>query len=152
MNINKFEYISTSTCDFDLPTRATNHSAGYDFHSPIDCVIEPGETRFFSLEVKCSIKTDEFLMIVPRSSLGFKGNNHMALTNTIGIVDSDYYNNESNEGVIGLKLHNFGPEPFVIHKNDKVVQGIFIKYDTTEDDNVNNVRKGGFGSTDSVKV
>ena len=148
-NVNRFEYISTSAKDFDLPTRATKHSSGYDFHSPIDCVIGPGETTFFSLEVKCSIKDNEFLMVVPRSSLGFKGTNHITLTNTVGIIDSDYYNNPSNEGVIGLKLHNFGPEPFIIHKNDKVVQGIFVKFDTTDDDNVNNERIGGFGSTDT---
>lgn len=145
--MNKFYYVSSSKGDFDLPTRATKHSAGYDFHSPVDCVIRPGETKFFSLEVKCEIDEDKFLMIVPRSSLGFKGNNHITLTNTVGIVDSDYYNNESNEGVIGLKLHNFGSEPFVINKNDKVVQGIFIKYNLADDDSVNTVRTGGFGST-----
>lgn len=149
MNENKFYYVSSSKKEFDLPTRATQHSAGYDFHSPIDCVIEPGETKFFSLEVKCSIKENEFLIIVPRSSLGFKGNNHITLTNTIGIVDSDYFNNVSNEGVIGLKLHNFGTEPFIIKKNDKVVQGIFVKFDTIVDDDVNTQRVGGFGSTDN---
>ena len=148
MSENKFYYVSSSKGDFDLPARATQYSAGYDFHSPIDCVIKPGETLFFSLEVKCSIKENECLMIFPRSSLGFKGSNHIMLTNTVGIIDSDYFNNESNEGVIGLKLHNFGTENFVIKKNDKVVQGIFVKFDTTINDEVKDKRIGGFGSTD----
>ena len=98
---NKFEYVSWSKRDFDLPTRATQKSAGYDFHSPKDVVIEPGATEFIDLEVKCCVKPGEFLMIVPRSSLGFKGLNHVALTNTTGIIDADYYNNPDNEGVIG---------------------------------------------------
>ena len=145
--MNKFEYVSWSKRDFDLPTRSTSRSAGYDFHSPIDCVMLPGETIRFSLEVKVQIKDWQFLMIVPRSSLGFKNNNHIALTNTIGIIDQDYYNNSDNEGVIDLKLRNFGTEPFVIHKNDKVVQGIFCNFDITCDDNSTNIRQGGFGST-----
>lgn len=144
---NKFEYVSWSKRGFDLPSRATEHSAGYDFHSPVDIVIKPGETVRFSLEVKVKLKDWTFLMIPPRSSLGFKGTNHVTLTNTIGIIDQDYYNNPDNEGVIELKLHNFGPDPFVIKKNDRVVQGIFCRYDITSDDKVSTVRTGGLGST-----
>ena len=144
---NKFEYLSWSTREFDLPTRATKGSAGYDFHSPRDVVIRPGETVEFSLEVKVQLKDFTFLMIVPRSSLGFKGNNHITLTNTTGIIDSDYYNNPDNEGEIRVKLHNFGTEPFVIHQNDKLVQGIFVNYDITVDDKVEDIRIGGLGST-----
>lgn len=147
MKENKFYYVSTSKKDFDLPTRSTSHSVGYDFHSPMDCIIGPNETKFISLDVKCSIKDNEFLMIVPRSSLGFKGSNHITLTNTVGIIDSDYFNNIGNEGTIGLKLHNFSDEPFIVKKNDKLVQGIFLKFDITSDDHCESVRVGGFGST-----
>ena len=70
------------------------------------------------------------------------------MTNTTGIIDEDYYNNPDNEGVIDVKLHNFGTEPFVIHKNDKIVQGIFTFYDITCNDNVTEKRVGGWGSTD----
>ena len=145
--VNKFEYVSWSYRDFDLPTRATSGSAGYDFHSPKDIIIQPGETVRFSLEVKAQVKPGQFLMIVPRSSLGFKGLNHIALTNTTGIIDSDYYNNPDNEGVIDVKLHNFGIDKFTIHKNDKIVQGIFVNFDITCDDEATEKRAGGFGST-----
>lgn len=145
--VNKFEYVSWSHQDFDLPTRATSGSAGYDFHSPKEVVIQPGETVRFSLEVKAQVKPGQFLMILPRSSLGFKGFNHIMLTNTTGVIDSDYYNNPDNEGVIDVKLHNFGIDKFIIHKNDKIVQGIFVNFDTTCDDEVTEKRAGGFGST-----
>jgi len=148
---NKFEYVSWSKKEFALPQRATKGSAGYDFFSPIETTIYPGETKEFSLEVKCKIKQGEFLMIPPRSSLGFKRDNHVALTNTIGIIDSDYYNNEDNEGEIRLRLHNFGNSPFVIKKGMALVQGIFLKFDTTIDDCPReNERVGGLGSTDKL--
>ena len=150
---NKFEYVSWSKGEFSLPQRATEGSAGYDFFSPVDTVIYPNETKEFSLEVKCRIKIGEFLMIPPRSSLGFKNDNHVALTNTIGIIDSDYYNNENNEGEIRLRLHNFGNSPFVIKKGMALVQGIFIKFDTTiDDDPRDRVRIGGLGSTDKINI
>ena len=145
---NRFYYISKSDKEFDLPTRGTKHSAGYDFHSPVDCVIHPGETVEFSLEVKAEINPTQVLLIVPRSSMGFKGTNHIALTNTCGVIDSDYYNNFDNEGEIKIRLHNFGPSDFEIKKNDKICQGIFVRYYTCEGDTTNTTRTGGFGSTD----
>ena len=143
---NRFEYVSWSKKDFDLPTRATSRSAGYDFHSPVDFHVEPGDTVEISLEVKCDIKEREFLIIVPRSSMGWKGN-HVAITNTAGIIDADYYNNPSNEGEIRARFHNFGDKVFKVNKNDRVLQGIFVKYDMTNDDITSGVREGGLGST-----
>ena len=145
--INKFEYVSKSKRDFDLPTRGTKRSAGYDFHSPISFTLQANETIKFSLEVKVQVKEDEVLLIVPRSSLGFKNNNHITLTNTVGVIDADYYNNEDNEGEIFVRLHNFGDTPLTINKNDRLVQGIFVKYDIVEDDKTTTERTGGFGST-----
>ena len=145
MNINKFEYVSTSKKDFDLPTRSTAKSAGYDFHSPEAFTLQPGEMIQMSLQVKCCINPGEFLMIVPRSSVGF--NYNVRLWNTTGIIDEDYYNNETNEGVINLKITNYGDKPYVVNKNDRIVQGIFVKYNVTCDDNVTTKRVGGLGST-----
>ena len=144
---NRFEYLSNGPRDFDLPHRSTGRSAGYDFHSPVEFWVEPGDTVEISLEVKCRIKPGEFLMIVPRSSLGFKGTNHIAITNTAGIIDSDYYNNNDNEGVIKARFHNFGPNVFYVQKNDRVLQGIFVKFDVTDDDDATGERIGGLGST-----
>lgn len=70
--MNKFEYISKSNEDFDLPQRSTEGSAGYDFRSPQAFSIKPNETIEIGLEVKCQIKKGEVLMLFPRSSLGFK--------------------------------------------------------------------------------
>lgn len=142
---NKFEYVSTSKKDFDLPTRSTKKSAGYDFHSPVEFTLKPMETIKITLDVKCKIKEGEFLMVVPRSSVGFHYN--IRLWNTTGIIDADYYNNPANEGVINLKITNYGDKDYVVKKNDRIVQGIFVKYDTTIDDDAESERVGGLGST-----
>jgi dUTP pyrophosphatase len=147
-NINKFEYVSSADKTVDLPSRSTEYSAGYDFHSPIDFKLKPHHTICIKLGIKCQIKNNECLLIIPRSSLGFKNKNYTVLTNTIGVIDSDYYNNDSNEGEICLKLHNFSHTSLIIKKNDKLVQGIFMRYDTADDDNsCKTKRKGGLGST-----
>ena len=146
MESNGFEYLSWSKGDFDLPHRSTASSAGYDFHSPVDFVVKPNDTVEISLEVKCRIKRGEFLMIVPRSSMGWNGK-HIAITNTTGIIDSDYYGNEKNEGEIRARFHNFGDTELVVRKNDRLLQGIFVKYDVTEDDDAKESRHGGLGST-----
>ena len=142
---NKFEYVSSSKKNFDLPTRATNNSAGYDFHSPECFTLNPGEIKSIKLQVKVKIKPGEVLLLFPRSSLGWKYNVH--LVNTVGVIDSDYYNNEFNEGEIGLKLFHQGTQLLKVNVNDRLIQGVFVKYDITEDDSVKTQRKGGFGST-----
>ena len=86
------------------------------------------------------------LMIVVRSSMGFKYNVRMC--NQVGIIESDYYNNESNEGHMWVALQNHGTNDYIINKGDKFAQGIFTKFLMVEDEEeIKNERKGGFGST-----
>ena len=83
-------------------------------------------------------------MIYPRSSIGFKY--QVGLANTTGIIDSDYYNGD-NEGHIMVKLVNHGDKVFSVNEGEKIVQGIFLQYGITVDDDANGERKGGLGST-----
>lgn len=70
------------------------------------------------------------------------------MTNQTGVIDSDYYNNETNEGHMWISLQNEGKEDFIFKKGDHIVQGIFMKYLTVDDEEeINNVRISGFGST-----
>ena len=72
------------------------------------------------------------------------------LVNNVGIIDADYYNNPDNEGHIMLALLNTGDKVIVLPKDERVAQGIFYNYLTTDDDAqvAKAVRGGGFGSTD----
>ena len=95
--------------------------------------------------LKAYCEPDEFFMLVNRSSGPKKG---FMMSNSIGIVDADYYGNESNDGHFYFQFWNFGENDLVIHKGDVIGQVIFQKYLTTNDDNAIGTRTGGFGSTD----
>ena len=86
----------------ELPKRGTYFSAGYDLKSAETVVIGAGETVLIPTGLKVLLPDNEFLAIYPRSSLA--GKYGITLANCVGIVDSDYYNNEDNEGHIQVLL------------------------------------------------
>ena len=129
-----------------LPKRATMGSAGYDFFVPIDLDIVPNTTVKVPTGVRCKMKKNYVLQIYPRSGLGFKY--RLQLDNTVGIIDSDYYNSD-NEGHIFIKITNDTRESKTIElkQGDGFAQGIFNKYYLAKENRVNTKRNGGFGST-----
>lgn len=130
-----------------LPSRATSGSAGYDFYMTSNLNLKPGESVIIRTYIKCRIDAGWVLMLFPRSSLGFKY--HVSLANTVGIIDSDYYGNDNNEGHIMIKLTNNGEKTVEFSAGDKFCQGIFLPYGITTNDHETDkeVRSGGFGST-----
>lgn len=130
--------------DIKLPTRATEHSAGYDFYSPVDITIPPHEMVMIWTDVKAHMYYDNALLLVVRSSMSKQP---VMLANNVGVVDSDYYNNDSNDGNIGFRLINMGDTPYEIKEGDRIGQGIFVKYGTVKDDTTKTKRESGFGST-----
>lgn len=171
--------------DINLPTRATIHSAGYDFEVAKDIVVpayaelmkyidslisaapedqRPKENQVFPLDeikdfmsttnvkptlvptgVKCKLAEDEYLELSLRSSAPLKY--WLILANGVGIIDSDYYSNNTNDGEIFFQLINLSPFNIILHKGDKIGQGIIHKYIVTDDDDAQGARDGGFGST-----
>lgn len=129
-----------------LPTRATKGSAGYDFFIPIAITLKPNETIKIPTGIRCKINDGWFLAIFPRSGLGFKF--RLQLNNTVGIIDSDYYN-ALNEGHIMCKITNDTNEnkTVEIKMSQGFVQGIFIPFGITTDDTSDKIRTSGFGST-----
>lgn len=129
-----------------LPARATKGSAGYDFFSPIDFELKSGETLKIPTGIRVSMEEDWVLCIFPRSGLGFKY--RLQMNNTVGVIDSDYYDSD-NEGHIFLKMTNDSNEgkTVTVSQGNGMAQGIFFQYGITEDDQAEEERNGGFGST-----
>ncbi len=129
-----------------IPERATIGSAGYDFYASFKIHLEPGKTIKMPTGIRVKIDDGWVLQCYPRSGLGFKY--RMQLDNTVGIIDSDYYNSD-NEGHIMAKLTNDGTEEKTIDikSGDGYMQGIFVQYGITIDDKAEGIRNGGFGST-----
>lgn len=138
---SKANYIHTNII---LPQRSTKESAGYDFFSPIDFTLNPGETIKIPTGIRAKINNGWVLKIYPRSSIGFKY--QVMLANTVGIIDSDYYNSD-NEGHIFVKLINDGDKPLNVEQGDRLVQGVFVPYGITSNDKVKRKRNGGIGSS-----
>lgn len=141
-----FEYVERMTNkDFDLPKRSTANSAGYDFFNPEQVEIEPGKITYVKTGVKAQMFRNEVLILANRSSNAKKKG--VVMANGIGVVDADYYGNDDNDGEIAFAFMNITNEPVVFEKGEKLGQGLFFEYLTTENDKAIGERKGGFGST-----
>lgn len=140
------EIISKIYNSIKLPKRATKGSAGYDFFIPFNVTLEPHEEIKLPTGVRVKIEDGWVLKCYPRSGLGFKY--RMQLNNTVGIIDSDYYGSD-NEGHIMAKITNDSIEDKTlnIEEGKGFMQGIFVQYGITVDDDVEDIRNGGFGST-----
>jgi len=141
------EYLKDIYDNIELPIRKTKGSAGYDFNCPFGMIdIKPGKKVKFPTGIKAKMPSNVVLEMHIRSSLGTKYD--LYITNITGIIDSDYYNNPSTEGDIMLSISNNScSSTYLIPYNNPMAQGIFVKYETTEDDIADGERVGGFGST-----
>ena len=132
---------------YNIPKRKTIDSAGYDFEAIEDFTIKPKESLKIPLGVKVTMDKGEMIMIVVRSSVGFKYN--VRMQNQVGIIERDYYNNDSHEGHLFIKLKNEGNSDFVVKKGQGIAQGIFVNFLTVDnEEKIETVRTGGIGSTD----
>lgn len=129
-----------------LPVRATTGSAGYDFFMPVTVELAPGETVKIPTGIRAEMAENYVLLLFPRSGLGFKY--RLQLNNTVGVIDSDYYYSD-NEGHIFAKVTNDSNEgkTVTLTADTGFAQGIFLPFGITTDDDVCEIRNGGFGST-----
>lgn len=133
--------------EIQLPTRATEGSAGYDISVPVNIKLSAGQTLKVPLGLRVMIKPGWWFGVFPRSSLGFKY--RLQLDNTIGVVDSDYFYSD-NEGHMYLQVTNDSKDgtEMILEKDKAICQGIFLPFGITYNDCADGVRNGGLGSTD----
>ena len=156
--------------DINLPVRKTKNSVGYDIEAAEDTVIPSiwknifgnfskfikGDKEYLEIKptlVKTGLKSyfgeDEVLMLANRSSNpGKKG---LILANSLGIIESDYYENPENDGHLMYAYYNFFPVDITIKKHDTIGQAYFQNFLKVDNDIAEGVRTGGFGSTDKNK-
>lgn len=148
-----------------LPQRATKNAAGYDFEAAEDVVIPAIWKQIIQhftkgsdvsekivkpvlvpTGIKAYMQAEEYLQLANRSSNPLK--RFITLSNGIGVIDSDYYNNEDNEGHIMFQFSNFGLTDLQIKKGERIGQGIFLPFLKADKDEAQAERTGGFGSSD----
>ena len=166
--MNKFEIVSTyEGRGIKLPSRGTIGSAGYDFYAP-ETIKIPSHLEDFSKKevnritnaakqvfvkpyiiktgIKCKLDPGYVLQVYMRSSSPIKLG--LVMANSVGIIDSDYYNNEENEGEIVFIVYNLSPDTIILEKGQKIGQGLIYKYEYVINDKFESkARTGGFGST-----
>lgn len=152
--------------DIHLPIRKTKNSVGYDIEAAEVTVI-PSIWKVVFSNVKQFLKNkkdyqeikptriptglksyfleDEVLILANKSSFPLKKG--LVMSNSIGIIDSDYYNNPENEGHIMFMYYNIGFQDYTFQKGDIIGQAYFQKFLLADNDQAKDTRMGGFGST-----
>ena len=138
--------------DAKIPEYATRNSAGADFFCAEEVVIpsikESKKPTLVHTGIKAQMDANEVLYLYNRSSNPSKLG--LVLANGVGVVDSDYFENESNDGEIMFSFINITDEPVTLKVGDKLGQGVFSKFMRPENAVVGDTeRAGGFGSTNS---
>lgn len=128
-----------------LPERSTKKSAGYDFYAMENIICKSHEITMVKTGIKAKMEDNETLLLFNRSSNPKKKG--LIILNGVGVVDADYYENEENDGEIAGLFYNMREEDVEIKAGDKIMQGIFVKYEKADDDEAEGERAGGFGST-----
>lgn len=171
-----FEVVSSyQNQQIKIPKRATKHAAGYDIQAAETIVVptiwktvvhyiardwpvfkddyefkrireQVMKPTLVPTGLKSYMGKDEYLQLTCRSSNPLK--RFLVLPNGVGIIDSDYYNNSSNEGEIFVQLLNFGLQDAVVEKGDRIAQGIFLSFLEVDGDLSDGPERiGGFGSS-----
>lgn len=134
----------------NIPIRKSAHSAGYDVEAAEDVVIpmyKPGmKPTLIPTGLKAYCMEDECYLLLNRSSGPKKG---FLMANSVGLIDSDYYENPVNDGHFYFSYFNCSDHDIEVKKGDVIGQAVFMKYLITDDDTASGKRLGGFGSTDS---
>ena len=127
-----------------LPEYKTKGAVAFDLAPRISVTILPKGIVRVPLNVAIEPPPGYMVMIAARSSLHKKG---LMLAHSVGIIDNDFSGNEDEYHV---PLYNFTDQPVSVEKGERLVQGIFKKYDRADWDEVDDLRndtRGGFGST-----
>lgn len=134
-----------SNPDLPLPSRATEHAAGYDIRSAEDAVtLQPGEIRLVATGLVVELPEGMECQVRPRSGLALR--HGITLPNSPGTIDPDY------RGELRVIMQNLGPEPVTLERGERIAQLVFARFEEPEITEVAEVTatergEGGFGST-----
>lgn len=128
-----------------LPVYETNGSVGFDILARKETVIEAKSLAFIPSNLIIEVPKNHMLMIAARSSAPSKKG--LMTPHGIGIIDHDYCGSEDE---IKIQVFNFTNKRVIVHRGEKIAQGIFVKIGKASWHEIAAARKktrGGFGST-----
>src|SRR3989344_2876817 len=129
----------------ELPRYQTDESAAFDLATSEAAQLQPKEVKVLHTGLIIEARAGHFLLIAARSSLTLK--KKLMIAQGIGVVDRDY---SGPDDEIRLQVYNFSDKVVEVQKGERLAQGIFLKADKVDWEEVNEMReksRGGFGST-----
>ncbi len=132
-----------------LPAYETGGSVGFDILAREKAEIPPKEIKLVPGNIIVEVPNGYMLMVASRSSTPKKKG--LTQPHGLGIIDHDYCGNEDE---IKIQVYNFTDKPVIVDRGEKIAQGVFIRIDKLEWEEVEKMTdksRGGFGSTDNKK-
>ncbi|OGU25600.1 MAG: deoxyuridine 5'-triphosphate nucleotidohydrolase [Ignavibacteria bacterium GWA2_54_16] len=138
--------VGQTASDLPLPAYATAGSAGMDLTAAVESevTIQPAETVLIPTALSIELPEGFEAQVRPRSGLAIK--HQIGILNSPGTIDSDY------RGEVKVIMSNFGKQPFVVRRGDRIAQMVIQRYARVEWVEVEDLEKtarggGGFGHT-----
>lgn len=131
--------------ELPLPTYQTAGSAGFDIYARENTVIAPKSIILVPSNLIIATPPGYMLVVASRSSTPKRKG--LMVANGIGIVDSDY---SGPEDEIKILVYNFTENEVVVEKGERIAQGLFVKVEQGQWEEVEEMEsptRGGFGST-----
>jgi len=128
-----------------LPVYETDGAVGFDISAREDFVVQPGEIVLVPSNIIVEVPKEYMLIVASRSSTPRKKG--VMQPHGFGIIDHDYCGPEDE---IKIQVYNFTGNAVDIKKGDKIAQGVFVRIDKFDWEEVNEIKvesRGGFGST-----
>ena len=133
--------------DLPLPVYETGGSVGFDFVAREDTEIKPDEISLIPANVIVEVPKGYALIVASRSSTPRK--HGLTKPHGIGVIDNDYCGPEDE---VKIQVRNFRKKSVTIRRGDRIAQGLFMKTDRLDFEEVDEIKtesRGGFGSTDA---
>ncbi len=129
-----------------LPVYETGGSVGFDLLAREDTEIQPDSIELIPANTIVEVPKGYSLILASRSSTPRK--HGLTKPHGIGVIDQDYCGSKDE---LKIQMMNFTRKPVTIKKGTKVAQGLFVRVDRLEFEEVDEIKaesRGGFGSTD----
>ena len=131
--------------ELPLPEYKTSGAVGFDLYARVNVEIPPKEIRLIPLNVIVAVPDGYFLLVASRSSTPQKKG--LMCANGLGVMDKDFCGTGDEINYIG---YNFTNESITINRGDRIAQGVLVRYETAQINELTTplqAGRGGIGST-----
>lgn len=128
-----------------MPAYTSPGSVGFDLFCREETVIQPGQIALLPTGVAVATPEGYMLLVASRSSTPRRKG--LSVPHGIGVIDQDY---RGDDDEILCQVYNFTTEPVYVHRGERVAQGIFVRVDRAQWQEVSAMdapARGGFGSS-----